>query len=131
VALGVGAFLAAALVVVALLLPPYRVVKAEWCAKDGAVQIDGRVGTFFLEWPVDGHSVQLKVYEEGGGDPPVAGPKTAATDARGAFRSELPAPLVRPEQSYVINVVYFYESVFGEQWRKRDFKRPGPPKCSG
>jgi hypothetical protein len=129
VALAVGAFSAATFIVVALLLPPYRVLTADWCAKVVGIQVEGRLGTFFLGWPVEGPSVHLKVYEEGGGDPPVAGPKTASTDARGHFRSELQAARLDQSRSYVLNVVYFYDTFLGEQWRKHDFKRPAPSQC--
>ncbi len=130
VTIAVGTLLFLIIAIPTLLVPPYAVEGVTWCSNDAGTQVSGHVRTRPWGSPVANQAVQVKVYEEGKGEPPTLGPTTATTDEAGIFKAGMIGLKVRPDPGFVINVVYLWNPVLlGERWTKFDTKHGWPQSC--
>jgi hypothetical protein len=130
VTIAVGTLLFLIIAIPTLFVPPYAVEGVTWCSGDSSTQVSGHVRTWLWGSPVANQSVQVKVYEQGKGEPPTLGPITATTDEAGVFRASMIGLKARPDPGFVINVVYFWNPVLlGERWTKFDTKHGWPQSC--
>ena len=127
-AIAIALVLAATAGVLVSLLAPYTITSVTWCRREAnSTHVAGRLGSTLFSGPPADVSVQVKVYEPGRGDPPMAGPASAAVGLDGRF--SVTFPRFRDLSGYLINVGYPFGSLLGERWSISDFRLPPPEEC--
>jgi hypothetical protein len=113
-AFAVGLVLAATAAVLVSLVAPYKISSVVWCLQGpDKVHIEGHLSAILLARSPADVSVQVKIYEPGRGDPPMAGPAYAKADAAGRFSASFSRVADLP--GYLINVAYPFDTLLGER----------------
>jgi hypothetical protein len=114
-----------------ILLPPYKITDPKWCMEGDKLRVTGHIETKIFGFAVSNYTVQIKIYEEGKGDPPFKDAIYIASDEQGNFEITYPRPFPENGKGYLINTAYKYDKFYKSGlWEIKDFYVSNPKECN-